>query len=64
MEILAVVLILIILLVVFGLSGWIFKGICAVFEFLLEGLDGCSGCFVYLLLAAFVLGAIAAFLAW
>ena len=53
MEILAIIGILVLLLIVFtggGILGWLFKGIGAIFEFLLEGWGSCLRVIVWIVL--------------
>jgi hypothetical protein len=53
MEILAIIGLLVLLLIVFtggGILGWLFKGIGAIFEFLLEGWGSCLRIVVWIVL--------------
>ena len=59
MEIIGIVALIFIALLVFGALGWIFKGISFIFEKMLEGFDGCFGCFAYFLIGCVVLGFLA-----
>ena len=53
MEFLAIIGLLVLILVIFtggGILGWIFKGIGAIFELLLDGWDSCLRVIVWIIL--------------
>ena len=53
MEVLAIIGLLVLILVIFtggGILGWIFKGIGAIFELLLDGWDSCLRVIVWIIL--------------
>lgn len=53
MEILAIIGLIVLLLIVFtggGILGWLFKGIGAIFEFLLDGWGSCLRVVVWIIL--------------
>ena len=53
MEVLAIIGILFLILIIFmsgGILGWLFKGIGAIFEFLLEGWGSCLRVIVWIVL--------------
>jgi hypothetical protein len=62
MEILAIIGIIVLILIIFtagGIFGWLFKGIGAIFEFLLEGWGSCLRVLVWIVLIILFLLAIA-----
>ena len=62
MEILAIIGIIVIALIVFtggGLIGWLFKGVGAIFEFLLSGWGSCLKVIVWIFIIFMVLIALA-----
>ena len=62
MEVLAIIGIIIVGLAIFtggGILGWLFKGIGAIFEFLLEGWGSCLRVIVWIILIMLFLLAIA-----
>jgi hypothetical protein len=62
MEILAIIGIIVLILIIFtggGILGWLFKGIGAIFEFLLEGWGSCLRVLVWIVLIILFLLAIA-----
>ena len=53
MEVLAIIGILFLILIIFmggGILGWLFKGVGAIFEFLLEGWGSCLRVIVWIVL--------------
>jgi hypothetical protein len=53
MEVLAILGILVLILIIFmggGILGWLFKGVGAIFEFLLEGWGSCLRVIVWIVL--------------
>ena len=62
MEVLAILGILVLILIIFmggGILGWLFKGVGAIFEFLLEGWGSCLRVIVWIILIMLFLLAIA-----
>lgn len=62
MEVLAIIGIIVLILIVFtggGILGWLFKGLGAIFEFLLEGWGSCLRVIVWIVIIFFVLLALA-----
>ena len=63
MEVLAIIGILFLILIIFmsgGILGWLFKGIGAIFEFLLEGWGSCLRVIVWIILIIILILALAA----
>ena len=62
MEVLAIIGIMVLILIIFtggGILGWLFKGIGAIFEFLLEGWGSCLRVIVWIILIIMALLALA-----
>ena len=62
MEVLAIIGVIILLLIIFtagGILGWLFKGLGAIFEFLLEGWGSCLRVIFWIVLIILFLLAIA-----
>ena len=62
MEILAIIGLIVLLLIIFtggGILGWLFKGIGAIFELLLEGWGSCLRVVAWIVLILFLLLALA-----
>jgi preprotein translocase subunit SecG len=62
MEVLAIIGIIVLILIAFtggGILGWLFKGLGAIFEFLLEGWGSCLRVIVWIVIIFFVLLALA-----
>lgn len=62
MEVLAIIGIIVLILIVFtggGILGWLFKGLGAIFEFLLEGWGSCLRVIAWIVIIFFVLLALA-----
>ncbi len=63
MEVLAIIGIIIVGLIIFtggGILGWLFKGLGAIFEFLLEGWGSCLRVIVWIILIIILILALAA----
>ena len=63
MEVLAIIGIIIVGLAIFtggGILGWLFKGLGAIFEFLLEGWGSCLRVIVWIILIIILILALAA----
>lgn len=61
MEVLAIIGIIVLILIIFtggGILGWLFKGLGAIFEFLLEGWGSCLRVIVWIVLIILFLLAI------
>lgn len=58
MEIIGIIVLIIVLFVVFGLAGWVLKGVGVVFEFLWEGCSTSFGCLFWVVIVFFVLMAL------
>ena len=61
MEVLAIIGIIVLLLIIFtagGILGWLFKGLGAIFEFLLEGWGSCLRVLIWIVLIILFLLAI------
>ena len=62
MEVLAIIGIIVLILIIFtggGILGWLFKGIGAIFEFLLEGWGSCLRVIVWIILIIILILALA-----
>ena len=62
MEVLAIIGIIVLVFIIFtggGILGWLFKGLGAIFEFLLEGWGSCLRVIVWIILIIMVLLALA-----
>jgi hypothetical protein len=62
MEVLAIIGVIVLIIIVFtggGLLGWLFKGLGAIFEFLLEGWGSCLRVIVWIILILLALLALA-----
>ena len=62
MEVLAVIGIIVLILIIFtcgGILGWLFKGLGAIFEFLLEGWGSCLRVIIWIILIFLFLLAVA-----
>ena len=62
MEVLAIIGIIVLVFIIFtggGILGWLFKGLGAIFEFLLEGWGSCLRVLVWIVLIILFLLAIA-----
>ena len=63
MEVLAIIGIIVLILIVFtggGILGWLFKGLGAIFEFLLEGWGSCLRVIFWIILIIILILALAA----
>jgi len=62
MEVLTIIGVIVLIIIIFtggGILGWLFKGIGAIFEFLLEGWGSCLRVIVWIILIMLFLLAIA-----
>ena len=63
MEVLAIIGIIVLVFIIFtggGILGWLFKGLGAIFEFLLEGWGSCLRVIVWIILIIILILALAA----
>ena len=62
MEVLTIIGVIVLIIIIFtggGILGWLFKGLVAIFEFLLEGWGSCLRVIVWIILIMLFLLAIA-----
>ena len=58
MAIVGIIVLIIVLFVVFGLAGWVLKGLGVVLDFLWEGCSTSFGCLFWVVIAFFLLMAL------
>jgi hypothetical protein len=63
MEVLTIIGVIVLIIIIFtsgGILGWLFKGLGAIFEFLLEGWGSCLRVIVWIILIIILILALAA----